>query len=257
MNKPVVVIGIGEIGSVFARGFLRLGYPVVPVTRDMDMAVVAADVAEPEMVVVAVAEKDLHATLAQLPDGWYDRLVLLQNELLPRDWQQHGLTNPTVISVWFEKKKGMDSKVVVDSPAYGEFAGLLKEALASLEIPVKVLGNEQSLLFQLVVKNLYILTTNIAGLETGGNVAQLWGEHHELACEVAGDVLDIQEYLTGEEMDRTALIEGMLHAFDGDPEHGCMGRSAPARLSRAISIADAAGLDVSALRRIAAAQPSG
>ena len=65
MNKPVVVIGIGEIGSVFARGFLRLGYPVVPVTRGMDMAVVAADVAEPELVVVAVAEKDLHATLAQ------------------------------------------------------------------------------------------------------------------------------------------------------------------------------------------------
>ena len=55
MNKPVVVIGIGEIGSVFSRAFLRLGYPVVPVTRDMDMAVVAADVTEPELVVVAVA----------------------------------------------------------------------------------------------------------------------------------------------------------------------------------------------------------
>jgi len=71
---------------------------------------------------------------------------------------------------------------------------------------------------------------------------------------VAGDVLDIQEYLIGEEVDRSALIEGMLRAFDGDPEHGCMGRSAPARLARAISIADEAGLDVPALRKIAAAQ---
>jgi len=253
MNKPVVVIGIGEIGSVFARGFLRVGYPVVPVMRDMDMAVVATDVAEPELVVVAVAEKDLHTTLAQLPDAWHDRLVLLQNELLPCDWQQHGLTNPTVISVWFEKKKGMDSKVVIESPAYGTFAGLLKEALGSLEIPVKVLENEQALLSELVTKNLYILATNIAGLEAGGNVRELWLEHNELACEVASDVLDIQEYLIGENVDRTALIEGMLKAFDGDPEHGCMGRSAPARLARAISVADEADLNVPALRRIAAA----
>ncbi len=254
MNKPVVVIGIGEIGSVFARGFLRIGYPVVPVTRDMDMAVVAADVAEPELVVVAVAEKDLHATLAQLPNVWHDRLVLLQNELLPRDWQRHGLEKPTVISVWFEKKKGMDSKVVITSPAYGRFADLLKEALGSLDIPVVVLEREQELLFELVTKNLYILTTNISGLEAGGNVRGLWKNHHDLVCHVAGDVLDIQEYLTGEDLDRTALVEGMLRAFDGDPEHGCMGRSAPARLARAISIADEAGLDVPALRKIAAAQ---
>jgi len=254
MKKPVVVIGIGEIGSVFARGFLKLGYPVVPVTRDMDMAVVAADVAAPELVVVAVAEKDLHATLARLPDIWRDRLVLLQNELLPRDWLQHGLENPTVISVWFEKKKGMDAKVVIASPVFGLFAILLQEALGSLDIPVAVLENEQELLTELVTKNLYILTTNIAGLEAGGNVRELWINHHDLACHVAGDVLDIQEYLTGEDLDRTALVEGMLRAFDGDPDHGCMGRSAPARLARAIAIADEAGLDVPALRSIAESQ---
>ena len=251
MHKPVVVIGIGEIGSVFARGFMRLGYPIVPVTRDMDLAVVAAEAQEPEVVIVAVAEKDLHATLADLPDAWCDRLILLQNELLPRDWQQHGLSNPTVISVWFEKKKGMDAKVVIPSVAYGEHAPLLKSALGSLDIPVRELADDDALLFELVLKNLYILTTNIAGLEAGGNVRQLWLEHNDLACAVAGDVLDIQEHLTGEEFDRTKLIEGMLAAFDGDPEHGCMGRSAPARLERALGIADEAGLDVPTLRRIA------
>ncbi|PIW44524.1 MAG: hypothetical protein COW18_12760 [Zetaproteobacteria bacterium CG12_big_fil_rev_8_21_14_0_65_54_13] len=252
MNKSVVVIGMGEIGSVFARGFLRLGYPVVPVMRDMDMGVVAAEVSEPEMVIVAVAEKDLHATLQQLPDVWRDRLVLLQNELLPRDWQQHGLEKPTVISVWFEKKQGMDSKVVIASPAYGPVAGLLKEALATVNVPVTVLADEEALLFELVLKNLYILTTNIAGIQAGGNVRELWLNHNELACEVAADVFDLQEYLTGRSLSRTALIEGMLHAFDGDPAHGCMGRSAPARLQRALAIADAAGLEVTTLRRIAA-----
>jgi len=250
MHKPVVVIGIGEIGSVFARGFLRLGYPIVPVTRDMNLGIVAKEVQEPEAVIVAVAEKDLHATLADLPDAWCDRLILLQNELLPCDWQQYGLVNPTVISVWFEKKKGMDSKMVIASPAYGEFASLLKEALGSLDIPVRELADDSELLFELVLKNLYILTTNIAGLESGGNVRQLWLEHNDLACAVAGDVLDIQEHLSGEKLERNALIEGMLGAFDGDPEHGCMGRSAPARLERALAIADEAGLEVPTLRRI-------
>lgn len=251
MHKPVVLIGIGEIGSVFARGLMRMGYPIVPVTRGMDLGVVAEEVKEPEAVVVAVAEKDLHDALADLPKAWCDRLILLQNELLPRDWQQHGLKNPTVISVWFEKKKGMDSKVVIASPAYGGHAGLLKEALESLDIPVRELTSEEELLNELVLKNLYILTTNIAGLECGGNVRDLWLQHNELACTVAGDVLDIQEHLTGQEFDRTKLIEGMLGAFDGDPEHGCMGRSAPARLERALGLADAAGLEVPTLRRIA------
>jgi len=254
IHKPVVVIGIGEIGSVFARGFLKLGFPVMPVTREMDMALVAAEVADPELVIVAVGETDLHATLTALPQEWQNKLVLLQNELLPHHWQQHELISPTVISVWFEKKRGMDAKVVLPSPVFGWFGELISQALGRLNLPVTVLENESALLFELVLKNLYILTTNIAGLECGGNVRKLWMEHNELACEVAGDVLDIQEYLSGERLDRNALIEGMLKAFDGDPEHGCMGRSAPARLQRALAVADEAKLDVPALRRIAAAQ---
>ena len=42
----------------------------------------------------------------------------------------------------------------------------------------------------------------------------------------------------------------MLEAFEGDPEHNCMGRSAPARLARALSQADAAALPVETLREI-------
>jgi prephenate dehydrogenase len=30
MNQTVVIIGIGEMGGVFAKGFLRSGYPVYP-----------------------------------------------------------------------------------------------------------------------------------------------------------------------------------------------------------------------------------
>jgi len=250
MHKPVILIGVGEMGGVFARALLKLGYPVVPVTRSMDMATVAEEFPDPETVILAVAEKDLHPSFEIIPASWRDRMVLLQNELLPRDWQQHGLINPTVISVWFEKKKGMDAKVVIDSPVFGPHARLIQKALNDIDLPVTVVGSEDALLFELVLKNLYILTTNIAGLEAGGDVRELWLNHNDLACEVAGDVLDIQEYLSGQKLDRHALIEGMLRAFDGDPNHGCMGRSAPARLARALAIADEAGLEVPSLRRI-------
>jgi len=48
MNKsPIVVVGIGEMGSVFARGFMRLGYPVYPVTRDTDINALASELPDP------------------------------------------------------------------------------------------------------------------------------------------------------------------------------------------------------------------
>ncbi len=252
MHKPIVIIGIGEMAGVFAHGFLRSGYPVYPVTRAMNLNEVAASLPEPELVLVAVAESDIHQTLATLPATWRQRLALLQNELLPRDWERAALPQPTVISVWFEKKAGQAAKVLIPSPAFGQHAPLIQAALARVEIPCHSVDNEAALLYELVRKNVYILTTNIAGLVAGGNVAELWQHHEALARAVASDVMDIQQHLVGQALPRERLIEGMLEAFEGDPEHKCMGRSAPARLARALAIADDAGLEVKTLREIAA-----
>jgi ketopantoate reductase len=250
MKKSVVIIGIGEIGGVFARGFLKLGHPVFPVNRNTDMDQAAGEFPEPELVMLAVGEKDLHPTLEKIPTAWRDKLVLIQNELLPRDWAQHGLEQPTVISVWFEKKPGMDAKVVVPSPVYGPHARTIIQALEAVQLPAYEVDTPEQLLFELVRKNLYILTTNIGGLKVGGNVTTLWQDNRNVAKAVANDVLTIQEYLTGQSLDRDALIAAMVEAFDGDPEHGCMGRSAPARLQRALEIANKAGLQVPALQDI-------
>lgn len=197
---------------------------------------------------VAVAENDLHPVLEKIPAQWRDRLVLLQNELLPRDWQQHQLDNPTVISVWFEKKKGQDAKVIIPSPVFGPHANQISEALASIDISTKILTDAGSLEFELVLKNVYILTTNIAGLATSGTVGELWQSHEDVARAVANDVMDLQESLTGNKHDREGLIKGMVNAFNGDLEHKCMGRSAPARLERALKLAGEAGLAVEKLR---------
>lgn len=242
MKQPVVLIGVGEMGGVFARALLRAGHPVIPVTRDYAMQDVAQAFPEPELVLISVAEKDLPQVLIELPEQWKHRAALLQNELLPKDWQKHGLDNPTVISVWFEKKPGQDVKVLIPSPAHGPRAALLVQALAGIGIPGNVVPTSADMLTELVLKNLYILTTNICGLETGGDVQDLWDNHRNLATSVANEVMDLQAWLTGETLDREALIKGMVNAFSGDPEHMCMGRSAPARLKRALDLASEANL---------------
>ena len=50
MKKPVVMVGVGEMGGVFARGFLRHGHPVYPVTRIMDIQQTAAALPTPAVV---------------------------------------------------------------------------------------------------------------------------------------------------------------------------------------------------------------
>jgi len=249
-QKPVVIVGMGEMAGVFARGFLRMGHPVFPITRNMDIQQQANDINNPELVLIAVAEKDIQSVLENIPTQWKDRLVLLQNELLPNDWQQHQL-DATVISVWFEKKKGQDAKVLIPSPVYGDKAKILVDSLAAIDIPARKLASPEDLLFELVVKNVYILTTNIAGLKTGGTVSELWSQHQDIAREVSKEIIRLQGMLTGETFNEEALIDAMLIAFEGDPQHSCMGRSAPARLERALHLAEQHQLKLPTLLDIA------
>jgi hypothetical protein len=169
---------------------------------------------------------------------------------MPRDWLPYGIEDPTVIPVWFEKKKGTDAKPLVSSPVYGPAADIVLRALNAIDLPSHRLDSAEELLFELVRKNLYILTTNIAGLKTGGTVGELWNNHRDLALTVASEVLDIQDWLTGQQNDREHLVQGMAEAIAADPQHQCTGRSAPARLARNLAFADQAGLAVPQLRSI-------
>lgn len=257
MDRFAVVIGLGQLGRVFAGGLLKTGHVVVPMNRGDDPGVIAARLPDPDLVLISVGESDLHPVLNALPESWSPRLGLLQNELLPRDWETHGILQPTVISVWFEKKAGTDAKALLPSPVHGPQAERLVAALGAINLPARQVANADELLWELVRKNLYILTTNIAGLETGGDVGALWRDQGDLAQAVAADVLDVQEWLTGRRFDRERLLAGFLEAIDADLRHACAGRSAPARLTRALQHADAAGLATPTLRRIARAHGIG
>jgi hypothetical protein len=246
------LIGAGEIGGVLAHGLLKTGHPVFPIGRDTDIA--AALAARPDLdgLLIAVGEKDLDPVLGALPRAWYDRVVLIQNELLPGDWRRHGIETPTVASIWFEKKPGKPVKPLVSSPVHGPLADALVAAMQSLDIPAHRVTDSDAMLEELVIKNVYILTTNIAGLETGGDVEDLWSNHQPLAREIAADVIALQEAKVGRPLDHQRLIDGMVKGFDGDPQHQCMGRSAPQRLARALEQAGTLGIEMPRVRALAA-----
>jgi ketopantoate reductase len=246
----VVIIGMGQLGEELARGFRARGLEVVPVRRGDDLGEVAGRVPEPALVVVAVAEGDLHAVLGAMPPAYGDRLLLLQNELLPRDWARHGLETPTVAVVWFEKKADKPRHPILDTVVAGPRAELVASALEAIGVEVRVVPVSE-LPFELVAKNLYILTTNLAGLEAPVTTGELIADHRALMDEVAAEVLDLEEARLGAKLDRPRLIGRLVTAIEADPKHGSRGRTAPARLGRALEDADALGLALPRLRALA------
>ncbi len=241
ISEAIVIVGLGEMGELFASGFLKKGYPVFPVLRGTDWSKLPSIVPEPSLVLMAVGETQLDDVLKRLPMPWRKVTALLQNELLPCHYQHHGLIDPTIITVWFDKKKGRPSISVLPTVISGPKATLIQEALEKVEVPSRIVPLEQQL-FEMIRKNLYILTINIGGIVAGGSVSFLWSKHRELAEGIASDILSIQEALVAEPLPREALLNGMVEGFEGDPEHVCMGRSAPDRLRRALSNARTYGL---------------
>lgn len=251
MQEKIIIIGMGELGSVFSTGFLKLGHTLQGITRNQSIQQVAAQTPNPLAVLVAVGEADLQNILKTLPQNWLDKLILIQNELLPNDWLSNSVHNPTVVSVWFEKKSGTPAKVVQPSIVYGPQATLVQNALDTLNLPCRTLEQPSQLAFELVLKNLYILTSNIAGLVVGGTVGQLIDKHAELLNHLADEVIQIQTHLTGKTQDAPLLKQALIKAFQADPNHQCMGRSAPARLNRALAIAKQGKLNLPKLQEIA------
>ncbi len=255
MKKPVVIIGLGEIGDYFAGGFLKLGHPVLPVLRGESAARWQQQGVDPEMVVVAVGEIELAPVLKTLPSAWHDRVVLLQNELLPDDYLLHGITDPTVVVVWLDKKKGRPVVHVLPNRVAGPKAAGVVAALTRQGSPtLEVLPDR--IIYEMVRKNLYILTVNIAGIQTGVTVSDLWSGHQALVLAISDEILTIQFARLGKVLSRAELIHGLCEAFDGDPHHLCMGRSAPERLQRAREQAAFHGIPTPALDAIAALLPA-
>jgi hypothetical protein len=244
MRDPILIVGLGQLGGVFARAFLSLGHPVYPVLRSMRLMDVLEEVPDSPLLLMAVGIKDLPPLLEALPQAWHDRVGLLQNELLPKDWEAYGIRRPTVSVVWFEKKHRRPVNPLFPTAIYGPRAHLLAEGLEALDIPARILREPEELNHQLVLKNVYILTANIAGLVGDETLGGLLENQPELLESVFDEVLRLQEAMTDRDLDREALWGDLRRGFEAHPEHRSKGRSAPERLQRAILSAERLGLSL-------------
>lgn len=247
--KTAFVVGMGQLGSVFADALRGTDHDVAEVRRGDDLAALCASRAVPDVVVVAVGEDDLDAVLAALPSEHRARAVLVQNELVPARWRRAGAPDPTIAIVWFERKAGRPPREILPTRIAGPAAVTIAEALeraglAAEVLPRAALGDE------LVAKNAYILVTNVAGLAVGGTTGDLLREHAGLREALLDEVLTVQRALVDIPFADGAVRERVLDAMRADEAHGNAGRTARARAERLLAHADAHGFSVPTVRAI-------
>jgi ketopantoate reductase len=250
----VLLVGPGQLGRVIAGGLVACGVSVDPVLR--------GEALEPgpshDVVLVAVGERDLDAALGAIPDTHRDRVVLLQNELVPPSWHARSIVKPTVLVVWFEKKRGRAIQEVRETEIAGPHAGLFVRALAAMDVGAREIS-ELDLVSALVVKNLYIVGANVLGLTIGGTTGDLVRAHGARTERVLREVLAVERARLGPEvtLDGDDVLARTIDAFLSDPQHGTVGRTAKERLGRALDRARAAGLSTPELDAIATVARSG
>jgi hypothetical protein len=252
MKAPIVVVGLGQLGTFFAEQFLRMGHPIVPVSRSTRWSDVSAIAPDPALVLVATGEESLQPALAALPAAYRSKVALLQNELRPEQWRD--LEGPTVAVIWFERKSHRPPAVVLPSVLSGPNADLLAEALRLADVPHRIVPPDE-LGPELCLKNLYILGLNLAGLAVSGPAGDLLTVHDQLFHDLTIDLLQLEAALFACEFDRKALETDLREAILADPNHSTAGRTARARLTRTLAHAARAGLTLPALERIAEAAP--
>lgn len=250
-DPEALVVGMGEMGSVFALGLLRRGYTVAPVLRSTPVETILSRAANPALCVVAVAEDDLEHVL----DGWArryaDRWVLMQNELRPSEWERRGLDTPTIAVTWFEKKPGREVHPIVSTPVHGPHAPVIISALSALGIPVHHEPDREQLLFELCLKNLYILGMNFAGLTHPTDVGTIWHEHRPYLDQICIEVLELEAAQMQRNLPTQSLCIELERLIMADPRHVAAGRNAIARLQRSRRTAKRLGISTPVMDAIA------
>ena len=245
---------MGELGSLFSNGFLRLGIPVIPILRKDNIK--DFELINPILVFIAVDIPDLDKILENIPKSWLNLIVLIQNELL--HWTQLNIPFPSIVVVWLGKKKQFFklspfSKEIVYSPnkALGD---LLESCLNILDIPTLRVNSENEILTEMVQKNLFNLTMNVMGLYLGekSTFKELLDDNNlEIRNKIALECLSLQQVqLNNLKLSKNEMIDKNWNYMFQNLEIHCQGRYAKARLDRAIMIAEKFGIEVNQLKKI-------
>jgi hypothetical protein len=234
-RKSAAIVGMGQLGRALGEGLLITGFTVTGFKRsDIDYSTFS----ETELAVVATGEDDLEPVLDRLPESWRKgRLVLLQNELLPTQWKPHEVEDPTILVVWFSKKPGQPIREYRSSPVWGPKALEIRDALEALDLTAEILPDWEATMFELITKNAYIWTQNIAALYIADPVAEkVILEHQAFLDDLIAETVAIQERAAGVTVDLKKVQEQVKSSIARDGSRKLGGRTAPRRLERLMAL---------------------
>lgn len=250
-GESAIIVGMGELGSVFALALLRRGVTIVPVLRSTPPEALVAERREPGLCVITVGEEALGGVLDGGLRRYSDRWVLVQNELRPSEWERRGIATPTVAIVWFEKKPGRDVRALVSTPVFGPKASIVVSALSGLGLPAHLETDPERLVFEMALKNLYILSMNFAGLLQDTDVGTLWHQHQPLLAQICNEVIELESAQMQRALPASSLKIELERIIAADPRHVAAGRSARNRLARTTATARRLGISTPTLDEIA------
>jgi hypothetical protein len=248
----LVVIGVGELGQLYAGGALREGLQVTPARRGDDLRAVLAQVPAGTPLLVAVGESALPDVASALPEDRKADAILIQNELFESRWRKHGLDGPTLAIPWVLKKKGLPVTVLRSTPLFGKHAGTMERIHAALGLPTECLPDRNALNAALVSKYAFILTINVLGVLEDRSVGEWLDGGGPQVRAVAGDAIQLAEAYAETPVDGALVLNEILEGMEGLRPFPARGRTAQARLERALK--DATGFGLTLPELLGAAQ---
>lgn len=245
--KDLVLVGVGQLGTLYGEGALAAGRRVTPLRRDSDVERCLDDVPLGSPVLVTTGEKDLAGAIHGLPkDRWPD-VILVQNELFPSTWKALGLDEPTVSVVWLSKKPGRPVEIGGPTEVYGKHAVVMTQIHEALSLPCTTLVSHEQLGTALVAKFAFILAINALGLEDDVTLGEWLERDQARVLAVVDDARRLAEAKLGHSVESKRVQRRVLDAMTLLSSYPAKGRTAAERLARAREDATALGLKLPAL----------
>lgn len=251
--RELVIYGLGELGQLYGAAALRSGLRVMPITRAMSAQDTLQAVPLDVPVLIAVGEDSLAEALSALELQRERPTILLQNELFPSQWERHGGV-PTVLVPWLLKKRGLPLSVARVTPVWGRHAELICELHRALDAPVIALASEHALHQALVEKYAFILTINALGLVRDRTLGHWLQEDPRRVEALALETARLGALLCAAEVDLAACSRATNEAMAALRAIGARGRSAQARVQRALAHGARLGMPLPELTEAARAQ---
>lgn len=252
MNQRLaVVIGVGNLGRLYAGGLLRAGYSLAPIRRETDPAPVLLAHPPGTPLLCAVGEADLAAVIDAVPVDRRCDLLCLQNELFPADLDALGAPDAGLAVAWTLAKPGFPVIVGRRAAASGAAAPAFARACEALGHPC-VLSDDPG--WEAATKYAFIVAVNALGL-CESTTLERWVTADRQQVEVVvreSCALALARIGESDRIDDalSEVWEG-IHGFGPLP---CRGRSSRSRVARALERARELGTPTPHLRSIAASE---